>query len=67
MLSKYSCFVVCLLVSLELVAQVTPPPPTPPPPPGLPVNGGLVLLCGVAVLFGFYKIYISVFKKKRSI
>lgn len=33
----------------------TPPPPTPPPPPGLPVDGGIVALFCVALVFGVYK------------
>ena len=66
MLNKYVFFIACLFVSLELVAQVTPPPPVPPPPPGLPIDGELVSLFAVALLFGFYKIY-TVLKKKRSI
>lgn len=33
----------------------SPPPPT--PPPGLPIDGGVMLLAIVAVIFGLYKVY----------
>lgn len=65
MLNKY-VFIVYFFVSFEITAQVTPPPPVPPP-PGLPIDDGVVVLCGIALLFGFYKMYISKIKKKRSI
>lgn len=38
-------------------APVDPPQPTPPPPPGLPIDGGLLILFIISVLFGIYKIY----------
>jgi len=31
-----------------------PPPPTPPPPPGLPIDGSIVLLVIVAIVYGIY-------------
>ncbi|MCA0152432.1 hypothetical protein [Winogradskyella vincentii] len=34
----------------------TPPPPMPPPPPGLPIDGGVVALFLVAIIFGAFKI-----------
>jgi len=64
--NKYVFFTACLFVSLEFFAQVTPPPPVPPP-PGLPISDGLLALCVIGLLFGLYKIYISIIKKKRSI
>ncbi|WP_392388810.1 PID-CTERM protein-sorting domain-containing protein [Flavobacterium piscinae] len=37
-----------------LVANPNPPPPTPPP-PGLPIDGGIVLLLLIGLVFAFYK------------
>ena len=34
----------------------TPPPPMPPPPPGLPIDGGIVALFVVALVYGIYKV-----------
>jgi len=34
-----------------------PPPPMPPPPPGLPIDGGIVALFVVALVYGVYKTY----------
>ncbi len=34
-----------------------PPPSSPPPPPGLPVDGGIMILFAVSLLYGIYKIY----------
>ncbi|MEN9908854.1 MAG: hypothetical protein RLZZ540_2003 [Bacteroidota bacterium] len=67
MLNKYGFLIICSLVSFELVADnPTPPPGLPiPPPPGLPVGDGVLFVVGL--LFGFYKIYTSMLKKKRSI
>jgi hypothetical protein len=65
MLNKYGFFIAFILVSLEVVAG--PPSPGPPPPPGLPIGDGLLLLFAVALFFGFYKIYISILKKKRLV
>jgi hypothetical protein len=68
MLNKYGFLIVCLFVRIELVAQITPPPGLPtPPPPGLPIDEGLLVLLVIGLLFGFYKIYLSIQKKKRSI
>jgi hypothetical protein len=38
-------------------AAPEPPPPTTPPPPGLPIDGGLVIMVVLGLLFGAYKIY----------
>jgi len=32
-----------------------PPPPAPPPPPGLSVDGGLIALFLLALVFGIYR------------
>lgn len=45
----------------------TPPPPTPPPPPGLPVDGGIMVLLFVSVLYGLYKIYQLNINKKTPV
>jgi ABC-type antimicrobial peptide transport system permease subunit len=42
---------------VSLAQGSTPPPPMPPPPPGLPIDGGLLILFVVALLFGCYKAY----------
>lgn len=34
----------------------TPPPPMPPPPPGLPIDGGIIALFVIALIYGIYKI-----------
>ena len=44
-----------------------PPPPGIPPPPGLPIDGSVLLLLFVAVLFGLYKIYNFKTNKKNPI
>lgn len=46
-------------VGLVAIAQGdTPPPPPPtPPPPGFPIDGGIVLLFVVAIVYGIYKSY----------
>lgn len=69
MLNKYFFLISCLLVGFGLVAQEDEPPcpVCPPSPPGLPIDNGLMMLMMLCFLFGFYKIYISVVKKKRSI
>ena len=60
--------IACFLGSIAAVAQpVVPPPTTPPPPVGLPIDDGVLVLLSFGLLFGFYKIYTSVVKKKRSI
>ncbi|MBD0723857.1 hypothetical protein B6A10_01545 [Flavobacterium sp. L1I52] len=56
-------------------ADAEPPEPTSAPvslsgpvtPPGLPIEENLVVLLIVALLFGFYKIYCSIDKKKRPV
>jgi hypothetical protein len=46
------------------LAAPDPPPPIPPP-PGLPIDGGLLILVIVSLLFAFYKIY--TYKKRASL
>lgn len=52
---------VALLVPLTTViaAPEPPPPSTPPPPPGLPLDGSLLVLVGIALFYSFYKIYVT--------
>ncbi|WP_252723656.1 PID-CTERM protein-sorting domain-containing protein [Winogradskyella psychrotolerans] len=46
------------LVGFVSMAQSnTPPPPLPPPPPGLPIDGGVIALFVVALIYGIYKAY----------
>ncbi|OYX84151.1 MAG: hypothetical protein B7Y83_09130 [Flavobacteriales bacterium 32-34-25] len=67
MLNKYIFLIACFLGSIAAVAQpVVVPPPTPPP-PGLPIDGGVLVLLVLGLLFGFYKIYVFTEKKKRSV
>lgn len=46
-----------LLIGASAFAAPTGPPPPGVPPPGLPVDGGVLVLSIVAMLFGLYKIY----------
>jgi hypothetical protein len=47
----------CLLSFASVAAPNDPPPPTPPPPPGSPIDGGVLLLFTVSLLYGFYIVY----------
>ena len=40
----------------SMAQGATPPPPMPPPPPGLPIDGGIIALFVVALIYGVYKI-----------
>ncbi|WP_394757980.1 PID-CTERM protein-sorting domain-containing protein [Flavobacterium sp.] len=53
---KISLSLLALLATFTTLAAppVGPPPPTPPPPPGLPIDGSVVLLVTVAIVYGFY-------------
>lgn len=42
------------LHAANLAVVQNPPPPTPPP-PGLPIDGGVVLLLLIGLVFAFYK------------
>jgi hypothetical protein len=53
-----SITVLLLLVSFVSFAQIAPPPPPPqPPPPGAPIDGGVLLLLGSALGYGWKKLY----------
>lgn len=55
---KIVILILFLSVGFASVGQgATPPPPVPPPPPGLPINGGAMLLFGLALSLGIYKAY----------
>jgi hypothetical protein len=45
-----------LLVSFVSSAQETgnPPPPMPPPPPGLPIDGNVIFVLALGLVFGCY-------------
>ena len=45
-----------LIGFMSMAQGATPPPPMPPPPPGLPIDGGVVALFLVAIIFGALKI-----------
>ena len=47
-------FVVLFGIQGIFAADPAPPPPTPPPPPGLPIDGGIVVLFVMAIIFGYY-------------
>ena len=63
------CLIAILFGAVSMYAKETPPSPRnfPPPPPGGAIDGELLLLFGVALLFGFYTIYTSRLKNKRSV
>ncbi len=44
-----------------------PPPPPPTPPPGLPVDGGILVLLFISIIFGIYKIYQYNLNKKTPV
>ena len=44
-----------VLISFVCVAQDTPPPPIPPPPPGLPVDGDVLFVLVIGLLYGVKK------------
>lgn len=51
----------------SFAASTDPPPPTPPPPPGLPIDGGVLILLFISVLFGLYKVYQFNLNKKTPV
>jgi hypothetical protein len=64
---KIIILAVCVLSAFNAFAEPEPPPPsTPPPPPGLPLDGGVLLLVIISLLYGCYKIYRSNIKKASS-
>ncbi|NRD18667.1 hypothetical protein HNV08_01300 [Winogradskyella eckloniae] len=56
--------VLVFFLGFASIAQGTaPPPPIPPPPPGLPIDGGILVLFIVALVYGTYKMVIASKKK----
>jgi len=55
---KITASILFVLISFVCVAQGghNPPPPTPPPPPGLPIDGGVLVVIGLALLYGSRKL-----------
>ena len=55
---KIFASILFVLISFVCVAQGInpPPPPSPPPPPGLPIDGGLLLVLGLGLIYGAKKI-----------
>ncbi|AUC74641.1 MULTISPECIES: PID-CTERM protein-sorting domain-containing protein [unclassified Olleya] len=55
-----SALVLFLLISTVCVSQGTPPPAplesARVPPPGLPIDGGLIILVVVGIVYGVYKL-----------
>jgi len=43
-------------IGFASMAQVGPPPPAGPTPPPLPIDGGIVVLFIVALVYGIYKV-----------
>lgn len=52
----YLTFIVMLMFALTTVGQIVPPPMPPPPPPGLSIDGGLVFLIVLGILYGIKKV-----------
>lgn len=53
-----STLLTLLGATLTCVAAPDPPPPqVPPTPPGLPIDGSLVVLFVIALVYGLYKVY----------
>ncbi|RED46293.1 hypothetical protein DFQ10_10161 [Winogradskyella eximia] len=59
MQNKYilASILVFLVGFVSMAQNGTPPPPLPPPPPGLPIDGGIIALFVVALVYGIYKMY----------
>jgi hypothetical protein len=49
-------FLIIGLVSMAQGPSGMPPPPAPPPPPGLPIDGGIIALFVIALIYGIYKL-----------
>ncbi|MEZ4797018.1 MAG: hypothetical protein R2785_07600 [Flavobacteriaceae bacterium] len=56
-----------LIVSFVCAAQEIgdPPPPMPPPPVGLPIDGSVIFMLVVGLIFGAYKVQ-KLYKPKRT-
>lgn len=57
-----------LLVSFVCAAQETgnPPPPMPPPPVGLPIDGSVLIVLVLGVIFGVYS-HVKISKHRSTI
>ena len=44
-----------LMISFVSIAQGNPPPPMPPPPPGLPIDGPILFILILAIIYGVKK------------
>ena len=44
-----------LSANVVVMAQDTPPPPMPPPPPGLPIDGPVLFLLVIGLVYGAFK------------
>jgi len=55
---KITASILFVLISFVCVAQGGhgPPPPAPPPPPGFPIDGGVLVAMGLALLYGSRKL-----------
>ena len=54
---KIIASILFVLISFVCVAQGSgPPPPSPPPPVGLPVDGGILVLLGLGLVYGIKKL-----------
>jgi hypothetical protein len=54
---KIIASILFVLISFVCAAQVSgPPPPSPPPPPGLPIDGGILALLGLGLVYGAKKL-----------
>ena len=55
---KIIASILFVLISFVSVAQGSgnPPPPTPPPPVGLPIDGGILAVLGLGLLYGAKKL-----------
>ena len=54
---KILASILFVLISFVCVAQGSgPPPPSPPPPPGLPIDGGILAVLGLGLVYGIKKL-----------
>jgi len=54
---RFLCAVLLLMSAISYAQDPLPDPFPPPPQPGLPIDGGLLILFVVGVLFGAYMMY----------
>ncbi|WP_299883425.1 PID-CTERM protein-sorting domain-containing protein [uncultured Lacinutrix sp.] len=55
--NKTFASILFVLISFVCSAQDPPTPSGPPTPPGTPIDGGIVMLIILGVLYGAYKMY----------